>query len=196
MPTISSEQFVTSDGRKRYSGKERQTEQISSINGQPDFRVILYQPEIPQNTGNIARTCAATHIPLHLIEPLGFQLSDRYLKRAGLDYWPHVNLKVHPSLDALRQEISQGRWVYFSSHAHRCYYDFRFLPGDCLVFGSETRGLPAEMLESERERVLRVPVDRALVRSLNLSTTVGIVLYEALRQFAFHQNRSCLNRAE
>lgn len=152
------------------------------------LRVILYQPEIPQNTGNIARTCAATHVPLHLIEPLGFKLDDRHLKRAGLDYWPHVDLRVHPSFAALHRELPEGRWVYFSTHAHRCYYDFCFQPGDCLVFGSETRGLPAEILTQEKERVLRIPVDTTRVRSLNLSTSVGIVLFEALRQLTLQYN--------
>lgn len=146
------------------------------------MRVILYQPEIPQNTGNIARTCAATHVPLHLVEPLGFRLDDRHLKRAGLDYWPHVDLRVHPSLAALHDELPENRWVYFSTHAQRCYYDFCFRPGDCLVFGSETRGLPTAILAQEADRVLRIPVDANRVRSLNLSTSVGIALFEALRQ--------------
>lgn len=148
----------------------------------PPLQVVLYQPEIPQNTGNIARTCAATHTPLHLVEPLGFRITDRYLKRAGLDYWPHVSLKVHPNLDSLRNELSCCRWVYFSAHSKQVYYDFSFLPGDCLVFGSETTGLPRWMLESQPQNVLTVPIDRSFVRSLNLSTTVGIGLFEALRQ--------------
>lgn len=192
MPIILSGQFVQSEEQRPYPGNVRRVNLTESVTGKPNLRVILYQPEIPQNTGNIARTCAATHIPLHLVEPLGFQLSDRHLKRAGLDYWPHVNLRVHSNYDALRSEITHGRWVYFSTHAHRCYYDFCFQPGDCLVFGSETRGLPAEILEREQERLLQVPVDRTLVRSLNLATTVGIVLFEALRQFAFHHNKSIL----
>lgn len=155
------------------------------------LHVVLYQPEIPQNTGNIARTCAATHTPLHLVEPLGFQITDRYLKRAGLDYWPHVELKIHPNVQALREELVQGRWVYFSSHAARPYYDFEFLPDDCLVFGSETRGLPREWLGSGQEPALNIPIDRAKVRSLNLSTAVGIVLFEALRQLIFRT--ACLS---
>lgn len=190
MPTILSGQCVQSEDRRPHPGKVRRANLTESVTVKPYLRVILYQPEIPQNTGNIARTCAATHIPLHLVEPLGFQLSDRHLKRAGLDYWPHVHLKVHPNYDALQSEIPHSRWVYFSAHARRCYYDFSFLPGDCLVFGSETRGLPAEIIGSEQEQFLQVPVDRTLVRSLNLATTVGIVLFEALRQFAFHHNKS------
>lgn len=153
------------------------------------LRVVLHQPEIPQNTGNIARTCAATHTPLHLIEPVGFKLSDRYLKRAGLDYWPHVRLEVHPSLEVLRSRLSPCRLVYFSTHGRQPYYDFEYLPGDCLVFGSETRGLPGALLDAEPEQVLKIPIDTARVRSLNLSTTVGIALFEALRQLNFHHQK-------
>jgi tRNA (cytidine/uridine-2'-O-)-methyltransferase len=154
----------------------------------PALQVVLYHPEIPQNTGNVARTCAATHIPLHLVEPLGFRLTDRYLKRAGLDYWPHVSLKVHPSFEALRKKLFPSRMVYFSAHASQLHYHFNFLPGDTLVFGSETRGLPEEMLDSEGERIVQIPIDRSRVRSLNLATSVGAALFEALRQLAcYHQ---------
>ena len=146
------------------------------------LQVVLYQPVIPQNTGNIARTCAATHTPLHLVEPLGFRITDRHLKRAGLDYWPSVSIKIHPNIQALREELSPHRWVYFSAHARRPYYDFHFLPGDCLVFGSETRGLPDDLVESGSGDLLQIPIDRARVRSLNLATTVGVALFEALRQ--------------
>jgi len=186
MPTILSEPFVKNNEQMRNCDKVR----TESDFHQPNFRVILFQPEIPQNTGNIARTCAATRIPLHLVEPLGFQLSDRHLKRAGLDYWPYVDLTVHPSLESLREEFPRSRWVYFSSHAQRSYFDFSFQTGDCLVFGSETRGLPAQMLASEHEQVLQIPVDRTRVRSLNLSSAVGIVLFEALRQSALQDKRS------
>jgi len=152
---------------------------------QPALRIVLYQPEIPQNTGNVARTCAATHTPLHLIEPLGFRLSDRYLKRAGLDYWPHVCLKIHPSFEALRRELVPSRMVFFSAHASRPYYEFRFLPGDCLVFGSETKGLPQELMQSGPGGIVQIPIDRSRVRSLNLATSVGAALFEALRQLTF-----------
>lgn len=155
---------------------------------QPLLQVILYQPEIPQNTGNIARTCAATHTPLHLVEPLGFRLSDRYLKRAGLDYWPRVTMKVHARFEDLHQALGPVRMLYVSAHASRPYYDFQFLPGDCLVFGSETSGLPRAMLEAEPDRILKIPIDRSRVRSLNLATSVGVVLFEALRQLSItHQ---------
>jgi len=159
--------------------------------GLPLFQVILYQPEIPQNTGNVARTCAATRTPLHLVEPLGFRITDRHLKRAGLDYWPHVNLKVHPNIESLREELSAGRWVYFSTHAQRDYYDFEFLPGDCLMFGQETVGLPQGLLDAEPRNVLRIPIDRSRVRSLNLATTVGVVLFEGLRQLTLREGPGC-----
>lgn len=154
--------------------------------GQPMIRVILLAPEIPQNTGNIARTCAATHTPLHLVEPLGFHITDRHLKRAGLDYWPHVALKVHPDIKALREELPNHRWVSFSSRARRPYYDFQFLAGDCLLFGSETRGLPDDLIDGSLGNVLNIPIDRTRVRSLNLSTSVGVALFEALRQISHH----------
>ncbi len=146
------------------------------------LHVALYQPEIPQNTGNVARTCAATHTPLHLIEPLGFQLSDRHLKRAGLDYWPHVRLAVHSGWEALCDLLGTCRFVFFSARGLCPHYEFRFRPGDCLVFGPETRGLPEPMLSTHHGNVVRLPIDQKCVRSLNLSTAVGIALFEAIRQ--------------
>jgi tRNA (cytidine/uridine-2'-O-)-methyltransferase len=146
------------------------------------FQVVLYQPEIPQNTGNIARTCAATHTPLHLVEPLGFRLTDRHLKRAGLDYWPSVTMRVHSDLESLRKMLPPGRCVFFSTHARRSLFDFHFEPGDCLVFGSETNGLPSSLLNEAGEAVVKIPIDRSRVRSLNLATTVGVALFEAIRQ--------------
>lgn len=154
------------------------------------LRVALYRPEIPQNTGNVARTCAATHTPLHLIEPLGFQLSSRHLKRAGLDYWPHVQLEVHAGWEALCERLAGCRFVFFSTRGQRAYYQFRFCRGDCLVFGSETQGLPEEMLAAHRERVVNLPIDRSCVRSLNLSTAVGIALFEATRQLSLERDDS------
>ncbi|MCX7823050.1 MAG: tRNA (cytidine(34)-2'-O)-methyltransferase [Syntrophobacterales bacterium] len=146
------------------------------------LRVVLYQPEIPQNTGNIARTCAATHIPLHLIEPLGFQLSDRHLKRAGLDYWPHVELHVHRSFEEFLETINPSRCILYSTRGTVYYDEISYKPGDCLVFGSETQGLPGELIFSGNYTVAYIPIDRSKVRSLNLSTAVGIALFEALRQ--------------
>lgn len=151
------------------------------LEGSP-LRVVLHQPRIPQNTGNIARTCAATRTPLHLVEPLGFRITDRHVKRAGLDYWPHVELRVHPDLPSLREALGGCRWVCFSARARKRYCDFAFLPGDCLIFGSETEGLPGPLLESQPENVVTIPIDRSRVRSLNLSTAVGVALFEAFRQ--------------
>ncbi len=148
----------------------------------PRLSVLLYEPEIPQNTGNIARTCAATHTPLYLVEPLGFRITDKMLKRAGLDYWPHVRMKLFPDISTAQREIPHSRMIRFSAHAERPYYDFSFRRGDCLVFGPETRGLPGEFLVHEPENVVGIPIDRVRVRSLNLATSVGIALFEALRQ--------------
>lgn len=142
------------------------------------IRVVLYQPEIPQNTGNIARTCAATNTPLHLIEPLGFSLKDKYLKRAGLDYWGHVRLYVHREFDEFLSEIRPARCVILSKRGQTRYHEFQYKPGDCLIFGSETRGLPEHMFHQYPS--LRIPIVNEAVRSLNLSTSVGIVLYRAL----------------
>ncbi len=149
------------------------------------YRVVLFQPEIPQNTGNIARTCAATRTPLHLIEPLGFRITDRYLKRAGLDYWPHVELHVHSSFSTFLNEVRPKRCVLFSTRGSTDYFEFPFQPHDCLIFGPETRGLPSELIGSGIYPVLRIPIDKTRVRSLNLATSVGIALYEALRQTNF-----------
>lgn len=149
--------------------------------GVEKLRVVLYQPEIPQNTGNIARTCAATRIPLHLIEPLGFQLSDRYLKRAGLDYWPYVRLFVHKSFDEFLNTVNPPRCILYSTRGTVFYDEISYQTGDCLVFGSETRGLPEDLLLSGKYTVAYIPIDRSRVRSLNLSTAVGIAVFEALK---------------
>jgi len=155
--------------------------------------VVLYRPEIPQNTGNIARTCAATATPLHLVEPLGFRLEDRYLKRAGLDYWPSVTMRVHRDLESLRRALAPSRYVYFSTHAEQSFFDFQFEAGDCLVFGSETSGLPSSVLREAEGTMVKIPIDRTRVRSLNLATTVGVALFEAIRQFTVRR-RSLLPR--
>ncbi|MBM4187348.1 MAG: tRNA (cytidine(34)-2'-O)-methyltransferase [Gemmatimonadetes bacterium] len=145
------------------------------------MNVALIQPEIPPNTGNIARLCAATETSLHLIEPLGFSIDDRDLRRAGLDYWPHVDLWVHPNWFAFRDAISRERCLYFSANATRPLWEARFLPNSCLVFGNETSGMPERILEKHPDECFRIPMSGA-VRSLNLATAVGIVLYEAIRQ--------------
>ncbi|MBG3878264.1 tRNA (cytidine(34)-2'-O)-methyltransferase [Desulfovibrio oxamicus] len=143
------------------------------------MHIVLYHPEIPPNTGNVARLCAATRTPLHLIEPLGFSLDDRYLKRAGLDYWPHVNLSVWPDWQAyLDGPGREHRLVMTSARAGAVVHRFDFTERDALVFGPETTGLPAGVLDATPHHV-RIPI-WGEVRSLNLSTATGIVLYQAL----------------
>lgn len=146
-------------------------------------RVVLVHPQIPPNTGNIARTCAATATELHLVGPIGFDLSDRYLKRAGLDYWPHVNLCYHDSLTTFHTFYRQqsGRLIGFSTSGRSSYIEFQFQPDDWLLFGSETAGLPTEVLTA-CDATVHIPIDRTHVRSLNLSVSVAIGLFEALRQ--------------
>lgn len=145
------------------------------------LQVALIEPLIPPNTGNIARLCVATDSSLHLIEPLGFSLEDRDLKRAGLDYWSHLDLWVHPHWRAFRDAMARERCCYFSSKAANSFWDARFEPNTCLVFGNETAGMPDRILEKHPERCYRIPMGGP-VRNLNLATAVGIVLYEALRQ--------------
>lgn len=143
------------------------------------LHVALVEPEIPPNTGNIARLCAATGTALHLVEPLGFSLDDRELKRAGLDYWDSVDLWVHPGWREFREVISRERCLYFSTRGQRSHWDAPYRDRSCLVFGSESDGLPARILEKYPDRVYRIPMSGP-VRSLNLATAVGIVLYEAM----------------
>ena len=144
--------------------------------------VALVEPEIPPNTGNIARLCAATNVPLHIVGVTGFRLDDRAVRRAGLDYWPEVQLSRHANLGALQQSLPQARLIYLTTKADRAYTDWAFEPDDCLVFGPETRGLPEDLLRTNWSHCLRIPIHNPKVRSLNLATAVGIVLYEALRQ--------------
>lgn len=144
--------------------------------------VALVEPEIPPNTGNIARLCAAVHVPLHIVGPVGFRLDDRAVRRAGLDYWPEVSLHRHRDMEALEAALSGTRFVYLTTKANVPYTDWHFEGNECLVFGSETRGLPSELLRANWEKCLTIPMLNANVRSLNLSTAVAIVLYEALRQ--------------
>ena len=146
------------------------------------LHIALWEPEIPPNTGNIARLCAATGAALHLIGRLGFRLDDRSLRRAGLDYWPAVELHRHATLADFEQAMKTQRLWCFTAHAPRPYTQVAYEPGDCLVFGGESTGLPAGLLERSREHVLTIPMPAGKVRSLNLATAVGIVLYEALRQ--------------
>jgi tRNA (cytidine/uridine-2'-O-)-methyltransferase len=146
------------------------------------FHVALVEPEIPPNTGNVARLCAATRTPLHVVGVTGFRLDDRAVRRAGLDYWPEVELHRHRDLDALKAALPAARPLYFTTKAEASYADWSYAEGDCLVFGPETRGLPEELLRANWESCLTIPMSNPRVRSLNLATSVGIVLYEALRQ--------------
>lgn len=148
------------------------------------MHIVLYAPEIPQNTGNIARTCAATGSVLHLIEPLGFQLSDKYLKRAGLDYWHLMELHVHPDFDTMMKEYPEATYHFATTKAPRSYHEAQFGENDFIVFGCETKGLPESLLGRVYDRCIRIPM-REEARSLNLSNSVAIVLYEALRQQDF-----------
>ena len=152
------------------------------------LRVALVEPEIPPNTGNIARLCAATRVPLHIVGATGFRLDDRAVRRAGLDYWPEVELHRHLDLSALEEALPSARLLYFTTKAERRYTDWRFDLDDCLVFGRETRGLPEDLLRANWDRCLTIPMLNPKVRSLNLATSVAIALYEALRQTgAFNQ---------
>jgi tRNA (cytidine/uridine-2'-O-)-methyltransferase len=156
----------------------------------PLLHVALIEPEIPPNTGNIARLCAATFTPLHLVGKLGFRTDDKAVRRAGLDYWDEVEIHYHLNIDDLRAALPVCRFLYFTTKAERAYTSFEYEPGACLVFGSETRGLPEELLRANWERSLTIPMPNRKVRSLNLATSVGIVLYEALRQLKLNQDPS------
>jgi len=146
------------------------------------MNVVLYEPEIPPNTGSVARLCAATRTTLHLVEPLGFEIDDRHLKRAGLDYWPHVDLQVHGSWQQFSARHGRARLLFFSKKAAKSYVSARFREGDFLVFGPETRGLPESLLDANEADNYVIPMVNPAVRSLNLANAVSIVLYEGLRQ--------------
>jgi tRNA (cytidine/uridine-2'-O-)-methyltransferase len=146
------------------------------------MHVVLFEPEIPPNTGSIARLCAATLTPLHLIEPLGFKIDDRHLKRAGLDYWQFVDLRVHKSWDEFIAAAPVKQLLYFSKRAAKSYTAARYQENHYLVFGPETRGLPQHVLDANSDFSYRIPMAGKAVRSLNLSNAVSIILYEGLRQ--------------
>jgi tRNA (cytidine/uridine-2'-O-)-methyltransferase len=146
------------------------------------FHIVLVEPEIPPNTGNVARLCAATGATLHLIEPLGFELSDKTLKRAGMDYWEQVTWKTWPDLKALQAAYPEGRFFYFTTKTSRLYTDVTYQSGDFLVFGRETKGLPEPLLADHPAQCVKLPMPNPAARSLNLATAVAIALYEGLRQ--------------
>jgi len=153
------------------------------------IHVVLYQPQIPANTGNIARTCAGTDTSLHLIRPLGFSTDDKMLKRAGLDYWEHVDIHYHDSLDDLFDKYKDGKFYFITKFGEKTYSSFDYTNLDeeiFFVFGRETTGLPKELIEKNMETCLRIPMTDH-IRSLNLSNTAAILIYEALRQQDFRE---------
>jgi tRNA (cytidine/uridine-2'-O-)-methyltransferase len=153
------------------------------LRGAP-FHIVLVEPQIPPNTGNVARLCAATGCALHLVEPLGFSIDDRALKRAGLDYWDKLGVAVHASLDQALDYFGERIWL-FTTHATRRYDKVDYRCGDALIFGKETAGLPAQATERHTDRLVRIPMLANQVRSLNLSTAVGIAAYRALAGLDF-----------
>ena len=154
------------------------------------FNIVLVEPEIPQNTGNIVRTCAATGCRLHLVRPLGFEVSDKYLKRAGLDYWHFVDITYYDSVDELFEKNPNGKFYFFSTKAAKTHSDVQYREGDFLVFGKETKGLPEPLLAAHYNDAVRIPMIGE-IRSLNLSNSVAIAVYEAWRQVGYTQGNFC-----
>ncbi|MDZ8119252.1 tRNA (cytidine(34)-2'-O)-methyltransferase [Pontiella agarivorans] len=147
------------------------------------MNIVLVYPSIPPNTGNVSRLCAATGSRLHLIEPLGFNIDDRAVRRAGLDYWDSVDLHVYPDFGTFLEKNSKGRKFFFSTAGKKIFHDAAFEPGDFLIFGNETYGLPDEIIDAQpSDQVLNIPIRLDNVRSLNLSNCAAVVLFEALRQ--------------
>lgn len=152
------------------------------------IHIVLVEPEIPPNTGNIARTCAATGAKLHLVEPLGFAVDDAHLKRAGLDYWPFVDIEMHQSLDAFLKTYQTAVMYLATTKGGRKYTDVSYKDGDMLLFGRETAGLPRSFIQAHSDQTIRIPMSAdTRLRSLNLANSVNIILFEALRQLDFPQ---------
>lgn len=150
------------------------------------IHIVFVEPEIPPNTGNIARTCAATGTVLHLVEPLGFSIDDKSVKRAGLDYWPFVQLEVHKSLDAFMEKYGDRQLYLATTKGGQKYTDIQFKDEDMILFGRETAGLPKEFIAEHKEKAIRIPMSKdTRLRSLNLSNSANIILFEALRQLGF-----------
>jgi tRNA (cytidine/uridine-2'-O-)-methyltransferase len=170
--------------RSRVAQPAERVREAERMDASAPLHIVLVEPKIPPNTGNVARLCAATGCVLHLVEPLGFSIDDRELKRAGLDYWHAVDVRVHASLEAFLTSWHVPMWL-LSTRAKNAYADATFAVGDAIVFGSETAGLPQALLDERPECALRVPMRHDSVRSLNLSTTVGIVTYAALAKLGF-----------
>jgi len=150
------------------------------------LHIVLVEPEIPPNTGNIARSCAATGSVLHLVKPLGFSIDDKTVRRAGLDYWPFVKLEIHESLGDFMNEYGDRRMFLATTKGGKAYTDVQFEDGDMLLFGKETAGLPRDLIKAREDMAIRIPmVGETALRSLNLSNSVNIILFEALRQMGF-----------
>jgi tRNA (cytidine/uridine-2'-O-)-methyltransferase len=160
-------------------------DRITGLRDDVPLHIALVEPQIPPNTGNVARLCAATGCQLHLVEPLGFRIDDRELKRAGLDYWSHLGVAVHPSLEAFLETTTHLQRWFLSTRARRVYTDAAFTRGDVLVFGKETKGLPQNILDAYPDHALRIPQRPHTVRSINLSTAAGVVTYAALARIGF-----------
>lgn len=150
-----------------------------------NLNIVLYQPEIPQNTGNIARTCVLTNSKLHLIKPLGFSLDEKHLKRAGLDYWQYLDMEIHESYEDFREKYKEGNFYLSTTKASKIYTEVQYSEGDFIIFGKESAGLPDYIRDSNVDGLIRVPMLQTSTRSLNLSNTVAIVAYEVMRQMNF-----------
>ena len=150
------------------------------------LHIVFVEPEIPPNTGNIARTCAATNTKLHLVKPLGFDISEKAVKRAGLDYWPYVDLEIHESLDDFMEKYKDKRKFLATTKGRRIYTDFEYMDDDMFLFGRETKGLPRDFIAQNEEMAIRIPMsENTRLRSFNLSNSANIILFEALRQLKF-----------
>lgn len=150
------------------------------------LHIVFVEPEIPPNTGNIARTCAATNTKLHLVKPLGFDISEKAVKRAGLDYWPYVDLEIHESLDDFMEKYKDKRKFLATTKGGRIYTDFEYMDDDMFLFGRETKGLPRDFIAQNEEMAIRIPMsENTRLRSFNLSNSANIILFEALRQLGF-----------
>ncbi|TJX14289.1 tRNA (uridine(34)/cytosine(34)/5-carboxymethylaminomethyluridine(34)-2'-O)-methyltransferase TrmL [Tissierella creatinini] len=148
------------------------------------LNIVLVEPEIPHNTGSIARTCALTGTSLHLVRPLGFSISDKYLKRAGLDYWSLVDIHYYDSFDEVLSKFPEGKFYYATTKTNNKYSDFNYTDNTFFVFGKETKGLPEELIDRNKDHAIRIPM-KTIGRSLNLSNSANIIIYEALRQLGF-----------
>lgn len=150
-----------------------------------NLNIVLFQPEIPQNTGNIARTCVLTNSKLHLIKPLGFSLDEKHLKRAGLDYWQYLDMEIHESYEEFREKYKEGNFYFSTTKGSKIYTEVNYKEGDFIIFGRESAGLPDYIRNSNLGSLIRVPMLQTSTRSLNLSNTAAIVAFEAMRQMNF-----------